>query len=436
MYRLQILNKILDTQDASILQQYKLDEKFFRGYEDELEFITNHYKQYNKVPDKETFIMQFPEFQLFECKETDKYLVEQAYEAWFYTEGERIIKQGVEYMNTDATDGIKYIVKQLVELNDVATFESGTDIIAKAMEYYTEYLERVEKVKEGGLLGITSGLKELDELTGGWMYDGEVVSIMGRTNEGKTWILLFFLCAAWKSGKRVLLYSGEMGKLLIAYRFHTLDGKVSNQALIKGDVQVKEQYEAYINQLKNEKTPFIVVTPSDLGGRMMNVDDLEILYKKHRPEIIGLDQLSLMEDRRAKRGDPLRVRMGNITKDLFLFSEKYKVPVLIPVQANRQASKQNKDDDTLAPELDHMSESDQVAHNSTRVISIKQMDNMMKLAVKKNRLGLRNQEIMCVWDINVGILKPVAKGTAEQENQKTNQAVAKQNVNLDGEDLF
>ena len=39
---------------------------------------------------------------------------------------------------------------------------------------------------------------------------------------GKTWILLKMLVEAWKQGKRVAMYSGEMNDMQIGYRFDTL----------------------------------------------------------------------------------------------------------------------------------------------------------------------------------------------------------------------
>ena len=42
---------------------------------------------------------------------------------------------------------------------------------------------------------------------------------------------------------------------------------------------------------------------------------------------MGIDQLSLMEDGRAQKGDPLRLKYAHITEDLFLLSSEYKIPL-------------------------------------------------------------------------------------------------------------
>ena len=49
-----------------------------------------------------------------------------------------------------------------------------------------------------------------------------------------SWILLKFLTEAWKQGKRVGLYSGEMNHIKLGYRFDALFEHISNKALVQG----------------------------------------------------------------------------------------------------------------------------------------------------------------------------------------------------------
>ncbi|MBQ4543785.1 MAG: hypothetical protein IJA19_06425, partial [Clostridia bacterium] len=74
MVQAQILNKILESKDISIVSTYNLTTEYFPGYEAEFEFVLGHYQKYKAVPDKETFSEKFPDFQYFVCTESDKYL--------------------------------------------------------------------------------------------------------------------------------------------------------------------------------------------------------------------------------------------------------------------------------------------------------------------------------------------------------------------------
>ena len=150
---------------------------------------------------------------------------------------------------------------------------------------------------------------------------------MARKNQGKSWLLLEFLMNAWKQGKRVGLYSGEMSAEQIGYRFDALYKHFSNLSLMRANEKEKEQYEEYIKQLKEAKNCFVVITPRDLG-HLANVNDIDYMIKKYNLDIVGIDQFSLMEDFRSSRNDPLRISLGNISADLFNLSLNYKIPII------------------------------------------------------------------------------------------------------------
>ena len=77
--QLQVLNKVLQTKDFSLIELNNLTEDFFFNYKAEFNYIKNHYEKYHSVPDKLTFISIFPEFDIIEVTEPDNYLIEQLY---------------------------------------------------------------------------------------------------------------------------------------------------------------------------------------------------------------------------------------------------------------------------------------------------------------------------------------------------------------------
>ena len=138
-----------------------------------------------------------------------------------------------------------------------------------------------------------------------------------------------------------------------------------------------------ITQLQ-QKSGFIVVTPDDFEGRKPNVDEIKSLAIKHGADMIVIDQLSLMSDKR--RADIPRIAYNNISEDLFLMSKELKKPVLLMAQANREAVKNRKKGES--PELHDLAESDGVGQNATRVLSLSVIDGTLKISVKKNRYGI------------------------------------------------
>jgi replicative DNA helicase len=180
-----------------------------------------------------------------------------------------------------------------------------------------------------------------------------------------------------------------------------------------GGQYLLEDYENYISQLST-KCGFIVVTPDDFGGRKPNTDEIKSLALKIGADIICIDQLSLMSDR--KKADTPRIAYNNISEDLFLMSKELKKPVLLLAQANREAVKNKKKG--VSPELHDLAESDGVGQNATRVISLTMLDGTLKLSLKKNRYGINNKDVLMIWDINTGVLKPLIENPEKEEGEK------------------
>ena len=49
MVVLQIINKIIKTSDISLIIENNLTREMFLGYENEFDYIMNHYEKYNRV---------------------------------------------------------------------------------------------------------------------------------------------------------------------------------------------------------------------------------------------------------------------------------------------------------------------------------------------------------------------------------------------------
>ena len=94
-------------------------------------------------------------------------------------------------------------------------------------------------------------------------------------------------------------------------------------------------------------------------------------------------------------------------------SKELKKPVLLLAQANREAVKNRKKGES--PELHDLAESDLVGQNSSRVLSLSVIDGTLKIALKKNRYGLNNKEVLMIWDINTGYLKPLLSDNPEEK---------------------
>ena len=92
MVSLQIINKVLASQDYTIIEKNLLTQEYFVGYENEYKFLQDHVNKYGNVPDKESFLSMFPEFEFVEVNESDSYLVDTIREEYLYYKSVPVLK--------------------------------------------------------------------------------------------------------------------------------------------------------------------------------------------------------------------------------------------------------------------------------------------------------------------------------------------------------
>jgi replicative DNA helicase len=123
------------------------------------------------------------------------------------------------------------------------------------------------------------------------MLPGEdLIVIVGRPGQGKSWTLDKMMATAWQNNKSVLLYSGEMSEMQVGSRIDTLIANVNINSITKGvwnDSQL-DLYENHIEAMNDSEVPLIVVTPMMIGGRNMTPALLDSMIQKYRPDVVGI----------------------------------------------------------------------------------------------------------------------------------------------------
>lgn len=396
MVQLQVLNKVLSSSDNSIIEINNLTEEYFIEYKDEYDFIQSHLKEYGNVPDKATFLANFPDFEILEVTESDRYLIDKIREEYLYYKSVPVVQKIAELLKTDANAAAEYMVSKIPELTPNYSSKS-IDIVAQADERYRQFLERKEHQDEWFF---TSGFPELDDIIHGIQRGEEFIVIFARVNQGKSWILGKMCTHVWQLGFNVGYISPEMSANSIGYRFDTLYKNFSNRGLMWGNNTVKNsEYEAYINELKQKDNKFIVATPIDFDKRI-TVSKLKNWVKEYKLDMIAVDGITYMTDERYKRGDNKTTSLTNISEDLMSMSMELGIPVLVVVQANRSGTFEQGQSGT--PELESIRDSDGIAYNASKSISIRQTGAGLEIGIKKNRFGAVGGKLIYNWSIDTG----------------------------------
>ena len=381
MVQLQALNNILENNNIEKYLIEGITADYFNQYEEEFNFIYNHFRVYNKVPDIETFLGRFPDFEAVTVTDPLKYIIYNLKEEYLFNQCVKVLHQCSPILEQNAYAGLEAIITQAQQLLQNNNIKYGVDIRDMEDELIEDILRKKELNKQG-IIGIPSGFEELDKITHGWLPGNELVTIVGRVNQGKSWLLLKFLAEASKQGKRVLMYTGEMGRKEIINRHMTLKYGISNDDIMTGNMSY-EEIDNYRQLIRQEKSMYHIVTPDDLGENL-TVTRLKMLALQYKPDIIGIDQLSIMEDDRSNYKDNTKEKYAHITQDLFRLSGLLEIPILLDAQANRGRTSENKVEN---PELSNIAGSDDVGANSSRVISLTTKDGNMILKLIKNRYG-------------------------------------------------
>lgn len=394
--QIQILSKVITSNDYSIIENNLLTEDYFDGFKDEYNFIKNHLDTYGNVPDKVTFLAKFPTFEFTEVAETDKYLVDTIREEKLFSTLVPVIQKAAQVCESDSNEAVKYLLGAVKELQPNYNL-GGVDIISQATQRFDEYLQRKEHQDTSFF---TCGFEELDDITHGIQRGEELYVIFARTNQGKSWIVEKMCTHVWQLGFNVGYISPEMTSNSIGFRFDTLVKNFSNKALMwgKGDIN-DEDYKQHIEELKTKTNKFLVATPTDFNKKI-TVTKVKNWVEQYKLDMVAIDGITYMTDERYRRGDNKTTSLTNISEDLMNLSVEMGIPILVVVQANREGLKDNDG----APELENIRDSDGISHNASKVLSIKQIkdSNVVELCIKKQRFGPVNQSVKYQWNIDKG----------------------------------
>jgi len=434
MVALQILCKCLATGNIDIIEDNQLTQEHFNGYEDEFNFVVDHFKEYGNTPDKATFLSKFPDDELVEVTESDRYLVETIREEYLYFKSVPVVQKIAQLLKTDANAAAEYMIQATRELQPNYDL-GGTDIVSQAIDRYNEFVDRKEHQEEWFF---TTGFPELDDVLHGIQRKEEFIVLFARTNQGKSWVLEKICTHIWEIGFNVGYISPEMGASSVGYRFDTLHKQFSNRALVWGQDEIKnDDYKQYIDELTQRKNKFIVATPSDFDQKI-TATKLRKWTKKYNLQAIAVDGITYLSDERYKRGDSKTISLTNISEDLMNLSMEVGVPVLAVVQANRGGVVGTDSEDL--PELESIRDSDGLSFNASKVIALRQNKNGdLLMQIKKNRNGFVGKKLAYKWSPNIGefINIPMNDDTEERRPaDRDNKKPHRKQENTAKEDVF
>lgn len=281
----------------------------------------------------------------------------------------------------DDSKDIEEIIDSLkVKIIDIDNFAIGQNTGHTNEFVLDQALKEIETDCEekaaGRAPGITTGLADLNFMTGGWRKSNLII-LASRPGIGKTSLALHFAITAAQAGKWVNFYGLEMSesdlmRIIISgqsdvNRINIRDGKLSGY-----------EWEAINKSVPNfNRLPIIW---NDYAG--ITASQIKALTAKHRKagkcDLVIIDYIQLITPTDKKQNREQQI--SEISRTLKRTGLSEQIPILALAQLNREA-------EGCKPMLSHLRESGSLEQDADVVLMPWVQDNKYMISIAKNRRG-------------------------------------------------
>jgi len=329
-----VISKLL--QEGSIRRAVErgITEEHFVERLGEYRFITEHFREYGRVPEVSTLLERFPDFQhVRELPEpVDYYLDALRRKREFGILSDSLI-QASEVVSADPAQArtmlegtIARIYADIAEVTD-SLWSDGTS------ERLDDYERRARFHAAGEVPGIPTPWDGMNALTMG-LQDEHLVTVTGRPKRGKSWVMCLLAHHAISVGRRALFVSMEMSHGEILRRMDAIRFRLPYDALRHGSLgeEAAGRYASGLASLDDSAARLVVTSSTEWGARA-GVTFVEAKIRQHGPDIVLIDGVYLMHDDRD--GKTKTERLYNLTQDLKRVAKQAALPVVVSTQQGR-----------------------------------------------------------------------------------------------------
>jgi replicative DNA helicase len=284
------------------------------------------------------------------------------------------------------------VQQTMLELYNDCASNSFPDRKKDVEDAFNDLISRVRS--GGGIRGLSTGLKSLDEVIGG-LQKKKFMVIGARPSVGKSALGIFIATEiSLINGKYVLFFSSEMGiKEIIDRQFSMVSGV--NQQLITTAKLNKDQENDVLCAAEALKQDKLIVE-----DRRMSVLEMQMyardLMRKKPIELIVIDHLHRIKPSNEKA--TATEQISTIAQELAEMAKNLDVPLLVMAQFNREANKR----EDKRPTLIDLKQSGGIEENAHVVLALHREEvfnpdsdqkGIAELIVLKNRSGPGNMTI-------------------------------------------
>jgi len=255
----------------------------------------------------------------------------------------------------------------LFDLAEKGSFNTSFIKFDQALKYTIEMASNAFKNEEG-IVGVPTGLTDLDDRLGG-MHNSDLLIIAGRPSMGKTALATNIAFHAAKklqekgTKSSIAFFSLEMSSEQLSTRILAEQSRIKSNDIRRGRIS-EEQFDKFIETSKNisELPLYIDETPAISIAAMSN--RARRIKRLHGLDLVVVDYIQLMSAANTRDG---RVQeISEITKGLKALAKELSVPVLALSQLSRAVEHR----DIKKPQLSDLRESGSIEQDADVVMFV------------------------------------------------------------------
>ena len=339
---------------------------------------------------------------------------------------EQIIDNSKESdLNNSGQNIIENSEKLLYDLAEKGTFNSSLIKFDDAMKQTIEMASAAYK-NEGGIVGVPTGLRDLDDKLGG-LHQSDLIIIAGRPSMGKTSLATNIAFNAARniqeSGTKssVAFFSLEMSSEQLSTRIISEQARIGSNDIRRGRIS-DEQFDQFLETSKNisELPLFIDETPAISIASMSN--RARRIKRLHGLDLIVVDYIQLMKGLFNNKDGRVQ-EISQITQGLKAIAKELGVPVVALSQLSRQVEQR----DDHKPQLADLRESGSIEQDADVVMFVYregyylQRKEPREATVEHAEWQAKMNEVAHLAEIIIGKQRhgPIGKVTLEFEERFT-----------------
>ena len=332
-----------------------LHEALFQGTEIDLfESVNSHVEKYGRLPHPKTIGVE-----ILADLDVAEFYLDHTRRRYEHRQIVRSMKQAQECLQgKDPVGALDALREAVVELTMRSERAHMVDFSTEAGGLLDAEYKILTQQLDIDLPGVATGYPTIDKM--GRLREGDVLALVGRPQQGKTYQLLNMAHNAWHTQKkRVMFLSMEMRPLPLIQRITAMHEHMSVTLLRRAEYP-KDRHKKLLQslaKLEADHDRFWIVD----GNLAATIDDVHALVHQTQPDVLYVDGGYLLQAR-----DKRIPRYERVNQTLEFLKQEIATNLGVPVFVSYQFNKKGKDD----KDLENIGGSDSIGQLASIVLAL------------------------------------------------------------------